>query len=375
MQKIQKQKHIVKFHNDLNSLELQGYTESNINILMTLCHTMAEQGTNEITITLDTLRRILNYNKKGISFTKKRLETFAKEMQRVRLQVENNNCTIFGVLFHKIKVNNEEKTVTIKTDKDFLYIINNLVENYTIFDLQDLIGMKGIYSKLIFKLLKQYKETGVFVIDIGMFRRLLSVPESYKMPQITERIINPALKELKPFFKDLEVEKIKKSGHGNIITHIKFTWIKEEKKENQFIKIENEEILDIFEKSQTENIEYLQEVMSEYTRQDIVEFLQLADVATIIQVYERTNKYIKEHKGKNLYKASYLKRSIINYVEEMERANTKPNNRSIKNKNISTSKSEKGKQPTPKEEMDELERKLQERLFRRIGERVEGEGA
>lgn len=375
---MEKQKHIVRFHNDLNSLELQGYTESNINILMTLCHTMSEQGTNEITISLDTLKKILNPNQKGVNLTKKRIQLFAKEMQRVRLEVEQNNCTIYGVLFHKIKVDNEGKTITIKTDKEFVYIINNLVENYTIFDLQDLIGIKGVYNKLIFKLLKQFKETGIFMIDIQNFKRLLGVPESYKIPQITERILNPAIKELSPYFKNLKCEKIKKAGHGNVISHIKFKWLKEEKKVNLFAKINNEEILNRFEESQAENITYLQEVMPEYSRDNIIEYLQLADVPTIIYMYKQTLRQIKNNGGKYLNRGNYLKKSIINHLAKKKIENTNTEVKPKDKKENFTPKTEvKTVNAKPKEddEMDELERRLQERLYRRLMERGDEVGA
>jgi len=79
--------------------------------------------------------------------------------------------------------------------------------------------LDSLYSKM---LQLTYRE-GLFDDDNDGFRELLDIPKSYQMFNIDQRILNPALKELNGYFKDLKLEKIK-AKKGNKIEKLKFTF-------------------------------------------------------------------------------------------------------------------------------------------------------
>ena len=75
---------------------------------------------------------------------------------------------------------------------------------------------------------KQWKGPGKWEIGIDEFRRLLSIPDSYKMGNIDQRILIPAELDLAPFFTGLQIQKLDKrgklSGKGRPVKKLVFTF-------------------------------------------------------------------------------------------------------------------------------------------------------
>ena len=139
------------------------------------------------------------------------------------------------VLFTNFTTNYNNNTLTIKTNDRFSYILNNLVNRYTKFDLIDFVNLRSIYSKNMFKLLKQWETTAEKVFDIEELRTLLGIPEKYRMSEIDKFILKPVMNELPNYFKNLKCEKIKE---GRKIIRLKFRW----KKQSEIIDIQEIEI-------------------------------------------------------------------------------------------------------------------------------------
>nr|WP_266114026.1 replication initiation protein [Enterococcus faecium] len=57
----------------------------------------------------------------------------------------------------------------------------------------------------------------------NQFRSLMDIPEYYQMGNIDQKVLNPALRELKKYFNDLKVTKIK-AKKGNKIAKLEFTF-------------------------------------------------------------------------------------------------------------------------------------------------------
>lgn len=72
----------------------------------------------------------------------------------------------------------------------------------------------------MFRLLKQYRNTGKFKIDIDDLRERLDVPEKYRMFDIDRRVLKVVEKELKDSFEGLKVKKYKK---GAKVVSLEFT--------------------------------------------------------------------------------------------------------------------------------------------------------
>jgi len=89
-------------------------------------------------------------------------------------------------------------------------------------NLKKRISFGGI--KIIFRFLKQFdnkNKTCYWDVSLDEFKNLLEIPISYKMSNIDNRVLAPALTELSPFFHNLKVTKKKK---GRNIDRLRFEW-------------------------------------------------------------------------------------------------------------------------------------------------------
>jgi plasmid replication initiation protein len=156
------------------------------------------------------------------------------------MKLTDGNIIEAFTLFSRYKINKDEQTVEIQVSDYFQYILNDLnIGNFTRYRLKEYTDIKSTYSKAIFQRLKQWKGPGIWEIKIDEFRRLLSIPESYKMGDIDKRILAPALLELTPFFKGLGISKIdkngKKSGKGRPVRKLVFTF---QQQDDSIIKVQ-----------------------------------------------------------------------------------------------------------------------------------------
>lgn len=224
---------IVKYNNQMNDVNFKDFSPTELDLLMTICSKMKEQGLTIIEFSFEQLKRISNYDPKQSNkkFIKDLEKTYDKLIQLNFKIGDDRNFTKF-VLFNEYTVKGDEGTVTIGVNPKFYFVLNELTSNFTRFELKEFIDLKSKYSKECYRRLKQFRKTGLWTVEIEEFRRILGVPESYEMKDLTKRVLKPIQEELSPIFKSLQIEKIKKkgaySGRGNKVTHIVFTFEKED---------------------------------------------------------------------------------------------------------------------------------------------------
>ena len=60
-----------------------------------------------------------------------------------------------------------------------------------------------------YRLLKQFRQSGYYIVQIDEFRRLFDIPKSYQMSDIDKRVLERIEDELPEFFKDLKITKLR----------------------------------------------------------------------------------------------------------------------------------------------------------------------
>ncbi|WP_143427360.1 replication initiation protein, partial [Helicobacter pylori] len=95
--------------------------------------------------------------------------------------------------------------------------------------------VRGKYAKTLYRLLKQYKSTGILSVEWSQFRELLDIPKDYTMPNIDKFVLKIALKELRKIypFEHLSYKKERKSHDKRKVTHIDFYFEQLPKGENK----------------------------------------------------------------------------------------------------------------------------------------------
>lgn len=327
---------IVKYHNDLNNLQMTGFTEKEIDLFFAICLKMKNKSIQELSLTFQELRELIDYKNGNIDRFYKLLDKTYTKILGLNFRYEDVNQIIRFTLFSRFIINKDNQSVTIKINEDFKYILNDFVSMYTLFDIKELVNLKSIYSKNLYKILKQFRNTGWYEVNIETLRYSLDVPESYDTNNFNKRVLAPILEELPKYFLNLRVEKIKK---GRKIHKLRFMW---DLKTVQEIEVMPKE--DVIDEAMQNKINAVKAAISFLDDTEILALLDVADVGVILE------KYYTLAVGKNIDNLTgFLMAAIKNDWKKTP-------------KKAEEKKAVQG-------EMDELERKLQKRLFDKLSNR------
>lgn len=236
-------KEVVKYHNDMNKVSFAGFKEKELDLFFSICQKMKDNGANEIVFSFSELRKLSQYSNRSIERFYSDLDRVYKKMLELNLKYEDEKEIRRFVLFSRYIIKKEEQIIIIKASEDFEYILNKLIGTFTKFDLVDFVSLKSVYSKNMFKLLKQWDSKKSVKYEVKILRDVLGVPNKYTTSNFNDRVLKPIMDELPKYFNELHLEKLKT---GNKVTHLKFTWSsrKEEIKKVEKIEIEISEKLD-----------------------------------------------------------------------------------------------------------------------------------
>lgn len=240
---------VVKYHNDLNNISLNSLTENQINILFTIFAKIENKDTKTIKFPISQIIEISGISTTNKEYLEKTIFNQFDKLQTLKIKYSNDDGTAQEVIFPRVHIDKKREFLSVKVSEAFAYIFNNLVSNFTRFELAEFVNLSGKYTKTIYRLLKQFRSTGYFKIEFERFKEILDIPKSYKrMSDIESDIIKPAIKELTAErnlfdqaripFRKLNYEKGKTKGKGNKITHLIFTFTPEntDNKEQKAIK-------------------------------------------------------------------------------------------------------------------------------------------
>lgn len=220
----------VRYNNDMNTIPFRNFTSTELDLFFTICANLKEKGTDALVFDFDKLRELSNYEPTSLTRFKEDLDkTYKKLLElNIRLDYENGAYTRFA-LFNEYTVDPNTKTVTIQVHDKFKYILNDLkIGNFTRFELQEFTSINSTYSKTMYRLLKQWKSTGRWEVSLEELKKILQIPNSYKMGNIDQQILNPIMKDLRQFFIGLTVSKLdvkgKLSGKGRPVKTLRFTF-------------------------------------------------------------------------------------------------------------------------------------------------------
>ena len=246
---------MIKYHNDMNLVAFKDFNQRELNIFFSICSLLKERGEEPVTFSFNDIKSIININIPNNNVFESLLVSTYDKLLQLQLGYHNEQKIVRFSLFTGYVVDKEKKEVTINVNHDYSYILNELSKNFTIFELQEFNSLASSYSKNMFRLLKQYKSTGFYTVSVDEFRRLLDIPESYTMKKIGAKILSLILKELSPYFRDLNINKIKE---GRSIKVLEFTF------KPQYNKDDQKEIID------TIDVEATQSNLIEENKEQIV---------------------------------------------------------------------------------------------------------
>ncbi len=229
------------YHNNANKVNLGKLSEREANLLFAIFQKLKDQGNTLIRFEPQDLKRMIMVksnltNRQLLQVLKNLLDNISgANFWIIREHVENGEVyedhTSY-MLFKQFEIRIHKPTQTIEyldvqLNDSYQYLLNNLGMGgqYTSFKLLEFQRVRGKYAKTLYRLLKQYKSTGILSVEWGQFRELLDIPKDYKMENIDQKVLTPALKELHKIypFEHLSYKKERRNSHDRRkVTHIDF---------------------------------------------------------------------------------------------------------------------------------------------------------
>ncbi|MGN8391600.1 replication initiation protein [Helicobacter pylori] len=230
----------ITYHNNANKVNLGKLSEREANLLFAIFQRLKDQGNTLIRFEPQDLKRMIMVksnltNRQLLQVLKNLLDNISgANFWIIREHVENGEIyedhTSY-MLFKQFEIRIHKPTQTIEylevqLNDSYQYLLNNLGMGgqYTSFKLLEFQRVRGKYAKTLYRLLKQYKSTGILSVEWSQFRELLDIPKDYKMENIDQKVLTPALKELHKIypFEHLSYKKERKSHDKRKVTHIDF---------------------------------------------------------------------------------------------------------------------------------------------------------
>ncbi|CAK00487.1 replication initiation protein [Helicobacter acinonychis] len=228
-----KDKTYITYHNNANKVNLGKLSEREANLLFAIFQRLKDQGNTLIRFEPQDLKRMLN-----IDISNERLsEVVIKLWDSIKTadfwKISETETSIIQenyMLFSRCKIelnkpSKDLKYLEIQLNDSYQYLLNNLgMGQYTSFNLLEFQRVRGKYAKTLYRLLKQYKSTGILSVEWSQFRELLDIPKDYEMRNIDQKVLTPAIKELHKIypFEHLSYKKERRSHDKRKVTHIDF---------------------------------------------------------------------------------------------------------------------------------------------------------
>ncbi|GAA8335587.1 hypothetical protein HpKG99_14440 [Helicobacter pylori] len=227
------------YHNNANKVNLGKLSERESNLLFAIFQKLKDQGNTLIRFEPQDLKRMITVksnltNRQLLQVLKNLIDNIGSaNFWIIREYVENGeiyeNHTSY-MLFKQFEIRIHKPTQTIEyldvqLNDSYQYLLNNLgMGQYTSFNLLEFQRVRGKYAKTLYRLLKQYKSTGILSVEWSQFRELLDIPKDYEMRSIDRKVLKIALKELKKIypFEHLSYKKERRSHDKRKVTHIDF---------------------------------------------------------------------------------------------------------------------------------------------------------
>lgn len=217
---------LVKYHNNINKLSFNNFTEKELNVFFSIVYKIQNQGSNILEIPFVELRNLSNGDIHLPRFLNS-VKNVSDKISNLNFRYENDEEIVKFYFFNKFRIRKKEKVLILSINEDFQFLVNNLLKkgNFTILELENFVKLKSVYSKTLFRILKQWDSIHYKKFELQELRELLDVPVSYSTARFNQRILTPMENELKQFFPHLTIEKKKT---GKVITEIEISWGKKE---------------------------------------------------------------------------------------------------------------------------------------------------
>ena len=202
---------------------MRNFNSVEMDLFFSICSRMREKGTEPIKFDFNDLKQLSDYKPTSNTRFVDDIQSVYKKLLSLQYTERDGHIIRGFVLFHHYEIDLDKETVEIGVNPKLEYILNQLSQEFTKFELEEFTNLRSSYSKTAYRQLKRFRKTGYAIFTIEQFRELLCIPKSYQVCHITDNVLKPIQTELSQYFRSLKIKKVK-AKKGRTITHIEFTF-------------------------------------------------------------------------------------------------------------------------------------------------------
>lgn len=257
---------IVKYHNNMNTVALRHFNSIEMDILMSIVSKMRDKELNELKFTFEQIKELIKLD--GDYTTArfgKLVDSVYKKLLETNIKIGDDRVWTRFVLFTKYTIDLDKKAVLIKVNEEFKWVLNELSQRFTRYELSEYVNFKSSYTKEFFRRMKEFRKTRIWKISIEDFRNQLDVPKWYKISEIDKWVLKPIKEELKKDYK-LKIKKIyEKQNVGRPrVSGFEFRFVTEETPQKTEENTNNTKRLKIYDKKTNGN--YVYEIVTTFEK-------------------------------------------------------------------------------------------------------------
>lgn len=192
----------VKIKNKFNeTYSLEGFQKQDLNVFFYLLCIFKNSKTTKKTIQIRDIMNACNIHHSDMSLAEFKLklqQQIFMHIQKISLLVVDDSGERNIMIFPEVFFSSDKPEITVEIQQSFLEYISSFDEaQYTEFALSEIIKLKSIYSKNLYRLLSQFDHTGWYKnMNLETFKKLLGCPSTYDTRKFNERCFIPAISEL-----------------------------------------------------------------------------------------------------------------------------------------------------------------------------------
>lgn len=212
---------MVKYDNTFNKTSLSVLTKVQADILMSVLSRMGKEKDEKdryiATFTFPEIREMVGSPNLHTSRIKKVYDALLD----TKFEFFKNNEYHKGNLFSKYVLSDNRHEATITLSIDLTEKMMTGKSQYTLLLLKEYIELSNSYAKELYRLLRQFRHSGIVLISKDDLLDMLKTPKSYNNYDVSRRIILPAIKANEKYFKGL---KVNIDNQSKIPNQLKFTF-------------------------------------------------------------------------------------------------------------------------------------------------------
>lgn len=131
-----------------------------------------------------------------LGFDHKDVKRAARSLITKVFEIEKPDGWLLSSWFSSIQYHGSSGTLSVQFDPKLKPYLLQLREQFTAYNLSSVLPMRSAYAIRLYELLKQYESIGHRVIDVGEFRSLLKIPDSYTWKDIRRQVIETGVHDI-----------------------------------------------------------------------------------------------------------------------------------------------------------------------------------